>query len=163
MSQSTTKQHYPFSFRTACAVNVTACTSKIIMFLIPPENALTIEQLYCHFRMTFDSAISSGDRVIEYIGIQDEVPLSVSVAPHSLKKFDVNVVADGSRKVDIRLDLSSLLTKSKAGYRDYFTDPGGYGLTYVVVKFRDALATTSNVGTIDLWKLDGLFTTQGIR
>jgi hypothetical protein len=78
-----------------------------------------------------------------------------------MRTLDLNVAADVNRKVDLKLDLSHLLKKDNVGFRDLFEEPSG--LTYVMIEPDDALVGNNNIGTIDLWKIDAQFTTQGIR
>lgn len=163
MSQSQKVHIYPYTFRSACLTAIPMCQDKIIMYLVPPENGLSIEQLYCHLKMTFDSGVAAGDRVVRWIGIYNEIPLFVQDEPAEQNRIDLNIAADVNRKVDIRVDLSSILTRDHVAYRDYFTDPETGDFTYVVIKLDDDLRGNNTVGTIDLWKLDGLFTTLGIR
>lgn len=163
MQQSTRNQQYPFTWRGAIAANVQACTDKMYLYLVPPDRALTIEQLYCHLRMTFDSGVASGDRVVASLGVGNELPMDASNNPSIYKKFTLNQAADGSRKVDIRVNLTPLLTKTHVTRRSFSEDPNTGDSTYVVLKFPDSLRENNNVGTINLWKLDGLFTTKGIH
>lgn len=163
MRESTRNHQYPYTFRSAVLAGVTQCFDKVILYIVPPEDALQIEGLYVHFRMTFDSAVPSGDRVVRSIGICNEVPLTLADDPALLRVVQLNQAADINRKVDIRVDLTHLLVKGNVRHRDYFTDPGTGDLTYVIVQLDTDLRSTANVGTIDLWKIDALFTTKGIR
>lgn len=163
MSRSTKRHIYPYTLRTAAMVNVAHCTDKAILYLAPPAQALTIENLFCHLRFTFNSDTPVGDRVVEYIGVCNEIPILVSQDPSYLRKIDLNVAADGNRKVDIKVDLSELLNRNNANYREYFDSPVTDDFTYCILKLADGNRTDLTVGTIDLWKLDGLFTTTGIR
>ena len=164
MSISTKRQQYPYSFRSTVMANSQfTCGKKVLLYLVPPENAVTIESLWCHFRFTFDSAIGSPLRYIKSIGVCNELPLNENGEPSYHKKFELNEVADVNRQVDIRLDLSSLLNKNNVGFHEYGYDNGDDNYTFVIVEFDDDLYQTLATGTIDLWKLDGLFTTQGIR
>lgn len=158
------KNHfYPFTFRTAAIVNAAWCRDKAYLYLVPPQDALTIENMFVHFKFTFDAGVASGDRKIEYIGIANEVPLLIQANPSYLRKIDLNQSADVNRKLDIKLDLSSLLKKDNVRYREYFETPVTTDYTYVIIKLAEALRDTGTVGTIDLWKMDGLFTSKGIR
>ena len=163
MQEGSKKHFYPFTFRTAAISNATQCRDKALLYLVPPQDALTIENMFCHLKLTFDAGVAVGNRIVEYIGIANEVPLFIEDDPAYLRKIDLNQAADVNRKVDIKLDLTSLLNKNNANYREYFETPVTDDYTYVIIKLSGNLRDTSTVGTIDLWKLDGLFTSKGIR
>lgn len=164
MTQIASKNHfYPFSLKIAAQANIAMCQDKAFLYLVPPQDALTIENMFCHLRFTFDAGISAPNRVVKYIGIANEVPLFINDDPSYLRKIDLNVAADGNRKVDIKLDLTSLLKKDNVRYREYFETPVTEDYTYVIIKLSDGCRDILNVGTIDLWKLDGLYTSKGIR
>lgn len=164
MTQIASKNHfYPFSLKMAAQVNAAWCQDKAFLYLVPPQDALTIENLFCHFRFTFDAGVAAPDRVVQYIGICNEIPLSPATEPNYLRKIDLNQAADGSRKVNIKLDLTSLLNKGNVNYREYFETPVSTDYTYVIIKLADANRGVLTVGTVDLWKVDGLFTSKGIR
>lgn len=162
-SLASKKHFYPFTFRTAAMVNNSWCQDKAFMYLVPPKDALSIENLYCHFKLTFDAGIPSGDRILEYIGICNEIPISPSIEPSYLRKIDINQAANASREVEIRIDLSSLLKKDNARYREYFETPVTADFTYVIIKLSGNVRGIVTVGTTNIWKLDGLFTTKAIR
>lgn len=142
--------------------DVQICSTKHLLYIVPPENALTIENLFCHLKLTFDVAIASGDRILEYIGVSDVYPEVVFAEPNRLVKFQLDQAADGNREIDLKIDLTPLLKKTNVAYREYFGDDPG-GATYVMLKFPDALLNETNVGTFNIWKLDAQFTTEGIR
>lgn len=138
------------------------CQDKTYFYVVPPEKALTIENLFVHLKLTFDAGIASGNRKLEYIGIGNELPLFVEDDPTFFRKIDFNLSADANRKIDVKIDLSHLLNKENAGYRDYFGDIPD-NLTYVIIKTAAGNRGVSNVGTINLCKIDAQYTTEGIR
>ncbi len=162
-SQSTRHHHYPFTFRSCAFANSAACQDKVYLYIVPPEDAVTIERLYVHLRFTFDSSVAVGNRVVEAIGIGNELPLLIGQEPSRYREVVLNQAADGDRKVDIRVDLTHLLEKTHAKYRDFFNDPATEDMTYVVLKLHDNLRGVLTVGTINLWKIDALFTTRAIH
>lgn len=163
MQEGSKKHFYPFTFRSAAISNAAQCRDKTYMYLVPPQDALTIENMFCHLKFTFDAGVAAANRVVEYIGIANSVPLFIESDPTYLKKIILNQAADANRKVDIKLDLTTLLKKDNVRYREYFETPVTTDYTYVIIKLSGNLRDTSTVGTIDLWKLDGLFTSKGIR
>lgn len=173
MSESSKHQPYTYSLKTVAfgrnASNTGSsliCTGSIIFYPVPPDGALTIENLYVHLIMQFDAAIPSAARVLRKIGIID-TPISPLFFPslvNRLKTLDVNIEADANRIIDYRIDLSSLLKKDDVAYRGVFeedsTPENGYTMVYL--EFDETLESTSNVGSILQWKTDALFTTIGI-
>lgn len=141
------------------------------MYLVPPKNALSIENMWTHINFQFDAGIPSGQRVITNIGISAGYPLDFSISGSTpktdgtIRKLPVNWAADPTtRIIDKRIDLSSLLRKDVAGYRDFFldfTDPDE-DYTYIWVEFGVPV-NTSITGKMNLWKADALYTTIGIQ
>ncbi len=158
MSQGTKNQHYKYSMRTALSQSFW-CTGVILMRLQEPDDAITMENLFMHFRHTFDTGVASGNRKITRIGIVSSQPglgwfdsaggnYPILGQPTYHRFVDVNFVADANRVVDFNFDLSSLIDKDRPAEN------------LVYVKAPDIL--NSNQGTISIWKLDGIYTTNGI-
>lgn len=165
MSDSTKFQPYTYSLKTVAFADSGSgiCTNKIMMYVVPPDNALSIENISMHLMMQFDASIPSGDRVLRKIGISDEFAPLVST-PNRLKVFDVNIAADVNRRIDKRIDLSALLKKDNVLYRELILPIAApeTGYTYVYLEFDQDLQLNNNVGSLNLWKIDALFTTVGI-
>lgn len=164
MSESTKHHFYPYTVRSVGFHYSQWCGGKILLYVIPPEKALTIENLYVHFKATFDSGIASGSRIVKSISVVDKTPLlnNSNSDVNYIKTQELNIAADGSRKVDIKIDISHLLKKDNVAYREYF-DNNVSGCTYIMIEPDDSLIGVTNIGTIDLWKADAQFTTSGIR
>lgn len=166
MSESTKQHWYLQTARSIAMVNKSWCGGKVLLYVIPPEKAITIENMYIHFKATFDASVSSGSRKIKRIAIVDKKPLFYDKNNdlNYYRWIDLNIAADPvTRKVDIKLDLSHLLKKDNAKYREFVDSDSSGGFTYVMVEPDDALIGVTTIGTIDLWKLDAQFTTQGTR
>jgi len=136
------------------------------MYMLPPKDALTIERLYCHFVMQFDAGVASGDRVVQSIGIVDELPPFPNTSESNYQRREIlNVSADSNRRVDISIDLTHLLDNTNVEYTEsgFDDNPAETGYTAVEILLSDNLLNTSTVGTLELWKIDALFTTTGIR
>lgn len=162
MSNSTRPQHYPYSFRTSAEVDGTQLyQDKAFFYLIPPERALTIENLRMHLKFTFDASVSVGNRIVQAVGIADEFPAFITDEPNRLLQYEINQAADGSRKVDIMIDLTPLLKRDDVAFRDFIEPDGLTGLTYAYLKLADG-CRGALAGTIELWKVDATFTTEGI-
>lgn len=162
MSSSTKKHFYPHILRTSALVAIGSCQDIIVFYLIPPENALTIEQLFIHLKGTYDATVAIGNRTILEIGVGSTFG-AYGTFPADYKKITLNTAADPTtRKVDIRLNLTSLLNKANAGYRDNLGTISIGTPTYMYLRLNGALAATSGLFTIDLWKMDALYTIKKI-
>lgn len=163
-SQSTKRQEYTYSLKTVALTNAGACRDKFLFWLAPPQDAISIQYLRTHFVFQFDSGVAVADRVIEKIGIISKFDYTETDAAY-FRALDLNLAADGNREVDIDINLSSLLKKDNVAFT---SDPLGVsgseeGYTLIYIKLPVSLELTGTVGTIKLWKADGLFTTKGIR
>lgn len=138
------------------------------MYLVPPKDALTIERLYTHFVFQFNASISASDRVVQSIGIVDEIPLTDATDANYQRRVDLYQQADSNRRVDIGIDLSHLLNPDNVAYEEGGFDPADdEGFTFVEIRLSQSLNSGHpnylNTGTIELWKTDALYTTVGIR
>lgn len=160
-------QPYKYTMKTVAAGSSAGiCRNRFMMYMIPPKDALTIERLYCHFVMTFDASVAAADRKIESIGIIDELrPFPITAVANYQRRQTVNLQADANRRVDLSIDLTHLLDHDNVGYEESVFDPSAVdtGFTAVEILLPKNLQDTSTVGALVLWKIDGLFTTTGIR
>lgn len=169
MSQSTLHQSYTYSAKTAAVSQldmVQICTDQILFWLVPPDNAITIEYLRTHFIFEFESSVDVADRVIEKIGIVDRFtqnPEGGFAPANHFRTLDLNLAADGNRRVEVNMNLTPLLKKDDVSYDEFQPSIADTGFTFVYVKMPSNLRTNLAVGKIKLWKTDGLFTTTGIR
>lgn len=158
-------QPYPYSLKTVLAADQAGCLNRFFLYMLPPKDALTIERLFCHFVFLFDSSVAAADRVVQSIGIVDELtPFPITAESNYQRRQTVNMQADSNRRVDISMDLTHLLNHDNVAYEESAFDDGPTtGYTAVEILLADNLQSTSTVGTIEIWKIDGLFTTTGIR
>lgn len=163
MSRSTKSQFYRYTLRSSAAQGG-VCTDRIFVYPVPPENCLTIESIFLHLRLQFDAAISSAGQVLEFVGIANERPLFSGDDPAELKKIDLNIAADGNRRIDIKLDLTSLLNKQNVGFTSLLSADYEVGdQTHIMIKFPNSLRPVLSVATIEICKVDCLYTTSEIR
>jgi hypothetical protein len=136
-----------------------------MMELFPPEDALSIENLFCHLRMTFNSGLSSSDKVLKRIGIlSDYTTYTEQNQANYFRYLDVNIAAVGNI-IDTKIDLSSLLNSENIGdigSAGVFTD-GSATIVYLETANSSDSTNDTDAGTINVWKLDGTYTTQKIR
>ena len=160
MGTETKRQAYTYSLKTGL-MQSTVCSNKQFAYLVPPQDALTIENCFTHIVIDFDVGVASGNRVLEQIGIASNYPLTQNGIPARLQTITLNQAADGNRRVDVKIDLTHLLDRTATAYFSRFDSTPTSGLTMVYFKLPDALYS-SNSGTM-IWKTDSLYTTTGIR
>lgn len=166
MGSQNHQQAYPYSLRTVAAGSAQIiCLNRFFMYMIPPKDALTIEKLFCHFVLTFDASVSAANRTIESIGIVDDLrPFPITAAANYQRRQIINQSADANRRIDVSIDLSHLLKRDNVAYEETGFDNGPTtGYTAVEILLNNALQNTTTIGVLDLWKIDALFTTTGIR
>jgi len=166
MGSQSKLQPYKYSLRTVAASETASglvCLSRFYMYMQPPKDALTIERLFCHFVMQFDSGVAVADRKILSVGIVDELPpITINTTSNYQRRQEVNLQADSDRRVDLSIDLTHLLKKDNVAYEEVGFDGGpDNGFTAVEILLPSGVPQTT--GVVELWKLDGLFTTIGIR
>lgn len=162
MSQSSKVHHYPRTQRGVSMVDEPHCQDRTYFYITPPEDAISIESLIIHLKMTFDAGIASGDRVLKSLGIGSSFPLFIASNPAYFKELAVNQSADANRKIDVKIDLSTLLKKDNVRYRGIFGNFVTDDYTYVIIKTADNNRGVTTVATIDLCRVDAQYTTKGI-
>lgn len=154
-------QAYPYSLKTIAMTNQAMCLNRSYTYIVPPKDALTIERLYCHLVFLFDSGVATADQVLLSLGIGDEYLPAITADANYQRRQSLNLAADANRRVDVSIDLTHLLKNDNVAY----TEVGDIGTGYTLVELLlpDNLRNTAVTGTIELWKIDALYTTIGIR
>lgn len=172
MSKGTKNQFYRYSLRSVCARGMSMCNNIFMLEVLPPDNALTIENLFMRVRVTFDSAVPSGLRRIDRVGIVSEFqPFG-----QTFQNLDhhaalvVNKTADGNRVIDFTVDMSTLLKKTniEANQGVFSSSADQATLMYLelpleLIGFVIDPPGTIVYGSIDVWKADAIYTTTEIR
>lgn len=164
MSGSTKSQFYRYTMRSVAVAGRGMCTDKHYLYPVPPQDAITIEGLFCHIRVLFDSSVAAADRVIQAIGVTSERPLFIGDEPAHAREQLLNLSADANRRIDLKIDLTHLLTKENVGFTpllsaDYEQD----NMTFIYLRGSPSLRNSLTVGTIEIWKADSIYTTREIR
>ena len=153
MRQGSKNQFYRYSMRSTIARGF-LCTRKILIRQIPPDNAQSIENLFMHLRLDFSAgSLSSGDKVLYRVGILSSVPSYNNPEGVTRARFLTVNKAATADILDTKIDLSSLLDKT------------AINSTYVYLEIKGStdVGSDGNSANIDLWKLDGIYTTREIR
>ena len=160
-------QPYTYTMKTAAVSARVFCGWKFYLYLTPPENAQSIENLITHIRLEFDASIPAEYQKIVRVGIQNS--MDGLATPTHKRWLDVNKSADGNRIVDLIIDLTSLIKKDNvefyAGQNTDYPDATNYIYVEVPLEVYSYLnpPTVLYNGVIDIWKADGLFTIKEIR
>lgn len=169
MSETTKLQPYKYSLRTTAIAPRTVsngyiCNSKFYVMPVPPEDAISIENLYLHLKIRFSASVAAGSRKILKIGVANERPAFAEDIPSRLRTYDVNLSADADRYIDTTIDLSALLDHDAVGYKGYFDfeDPAKQ-YTYIYFELPSELINTGGLGDLVICRMDALYTTLGIR
>lgn len=150
---SNTKQEYTYSLKSVAFADSgnLLCSSELWFQVRPPDDYIALKRLQFHLILLFDAGVSSGDRQINQIGITDSAVTGLPDATYS-NLVTINRSADVNRKIDLSINLTSLLKPSTNNNH------------YVYVKFPKFYTTDGvNGGSVLLCKADALFTTTGIR
>jgi len=165
IQQSSKKQEYTYSFKSAAYSNqstaVDLCQDKVLFYLVPPQDAISIQYLRTHLLIEFESSVATALQKLEKIGISDEFTYNDPQVDY-LRTLDVNLSADGNRQIELDINLTPLLKKDNVAYADELGITGN-GYTFVYLKFPQGLYGNNSVGKIRTWKVDALFTTKAIR
>lgn len=157
----TKNQEYKYSLKSVAVdttnILTTMCAGKALFYIVPPEDAQTIQYLRTHFKLKFDSSIPTAYRRLDRIGIVDS-KFNITYERY----LDLNLIADGNREVEVNINLTPLLKKDNVAYT-LFEDAFGNGYTYIFIELAPELENTGSIGEMRLWKADALFTTLGIR
>lgn len=157
MSEGTKNQFYRYSMRTTIAKG-SWCAKKFAIQQFPPDNAQSLENLFLHLRVEFNSGMATADKEISRIGVLDDFPAYGGVGSVTRARFlDVNEVAVAG-VVDLKLDLTSLIDKAAIDTTYVFIETAGASNIFLT-----DLASGTNGGSIKICKLDGIYTTREIR
>ncbi len=160
-------QPYTYTLKTAAVAGGYFCGNKFYLYLTPPENALSLENLKTHIRIKFNTSVPVAFRKVLRVGIQNALD-GLEYSTHK-RSIELNVAADANRIVDLKLDLSSLIKKSNvefwSGNASDYPNLTNYIFIEVPIEVYDYWVAPdyNRTGDIQLWKADGLFTINEIR
>jgi hypothetical protein len=152
MSGTTRKQEYRYQFKTLALQGSRDCgTGGSVNFMLP-QNFIAVKNLFVHVRIQFNVAEPSANQKISGIGSKT---FSINPANQPLMR-PLALTADANREIDLKVDLFDIIPKLA------ITAPalGNQGYFNIGIQHPNNL---SNFATIKLWKIDVIYTTQGIR
>lgn len=146
-------QEYTYSLKSVAFSSTSIgmlCSSEQWFQVYPPDDYIELKRLRFHIILLFDSGITVPNQMVNKIGITDSKITGLTDATYS-NLLTLNRSADASRRLDLNIELTSLLKRSPNN--NY----------YVYMKFPTTYTTSPNGGKVLLCKADALFTTTGIR
>lgn len=152
MGGTTREQEYKYQFKTIAINNGKDCGYGGTLNFNLPANFIEAKNLWAHVRLRFDVAEPTANQKLTAIG-----PRTYSANPTNQPLMKpLNLVADANREIDAKVELTDYIKKliinaPALGNQGFFN----IGVSYPIL-------LTANV-TILIWKLDLVYTTQGIR
>lgn len=151
MGGITRHKEYEYNFKTIALQNAKTCGYGATLNFNLPGNFIAVKNLWVHIRIQFNAAEPVGNQKIIGIGTKN---WPADGAQPLMKPL--NLTADANRRIDFTADLTEILSKLA------ITNPSLYqqGFIGVGIQHPNSLA---NFATIEIWKADLVYTTQGIR
>lgn len=151
MGGQTRHQEYRYQYKSISTQNARSCGYGATISFNLPSDFLEAKNLYCHLRIRFHASEPSANQKILYIGQpqwppEDEQPDMVYV----------NLTADGDRRIDLEIDLTQIIEKLTV-QEPAFGQQGYFNIGILHPGILEQLAT------VELWKMDLVYTTTGIR
>jgi hypothetical protein len=151
MGGTTRHQEYRYQYKSVSTQNARTCGNGATMSFNLPSDFLEAKNLYCHIRVRFHASEPVGNQKILYIGQPAWPPDGEQ--PNMVY---VNRSADGDRRIDLEIDLTQIIEKLEQQPAAF----GGQGYFNVGILHPGVLA---QLATVELWKMDLVYTTTGIR
>ena len=152
MGGVTRHQEYRYQYKTISLQNARDCGAGATLNFNLPSNILEIKNLWAHIRIVFHASEPVGNRKIIGIGTRQ---FSSNDFNQPLMK-PLNLVADANRRIDFTYDLTEIIKQLVVNDAAIFAQ-GFVGIGILHPDYLQQLAT------IEIWKMDLVYTTQGIR
>lgn len=153
MGSQTRNQEYRYQFKTIAIGNGKDCGYGGQLNFNLPADFIEAKNLWAHVRLKFNASEPSGNRKLKAIG--EKIFAADFVTQPKMKQ--VNLTADPTtREIDLKIDLTDILDDLT------INPPALYQQGYfsIGLLYPNALSYTVD---ILIWKLDLIYTTQGIR
>jgi hypothetical protein len=145
-------QEYRYQFKTLALQNARDCGFGSTVNFNLPQNFIAVKNLWVHLRIQFAAGEPTANQKITGIGSKT---FSIGGTNQPLMR-PLNLSADANREIEFKYNLQDIIpllaiTAPTLGNQGFFT----LGIQHPNI--------LSNVATIKLWKIDVIYTTQGIR
>lgn len=160
MSESTLQRVYPYNFKTISyksympqlhASIYNLCNQKLYLRMVPPDDFLEWKNLSMQLQLAFNPAkgIPAADLKLVSVGVVQELPFPIEAVPEGKRIVLNKSVPNTATKLVVDIDLTTMI------------DPTGPN--YVELVFPPSFLYLDQWGNMEIWKLDALYTTRGIR
>lgn len=153
MGGASRHQEYRYQYKTISLQNARDCGAGATLNFNLPSNILEIKNLWAHIRIVFHASEPIGNRKIIGIGTRVFNPTSDFIQP---KMKPLNLTADANRRIDFTYDLTEIIKDLVVNDAAIFAQ----GFVGIGILHPDYL---QQIATIEIWKMDLVYTTQGIR
>lgn len=144
---------YPYQYKSIGLQNARDCGQGGTVSVNLPEGFIELKNLYSHMRIVFDAAEPVANQKIVAIG-QNIWPPD---GPQP-RMLPLNLTADANRRIDFEIDLTPLIPLLEIQEASFSFN--GQSSFNVGILHPNMLEQFAN---IELWKIDLVYTTQGIR
>jgi len=151
MGGTTRHQEYRYQHKSISTQAALSCGYGATMSFNLPSEFLEAKNLYAHISIVFHASEPVDNRKILYIG-QPSYP---QTGPQPNMVY-VNKTADANRRIDLEIDLTQIIEKLEP-QAPAFSQQGYINIGILHPGILTQLAT------VELWKMDLVYTTTGIR
>lgn len=157
MGQRTRNQEYKYQYKNLSVSNYQMCGYGPSLQVSIPNDLIAIKSLWMHVVAFFDPAVEpTGNRQFNSLALNSIAGGSFFFSSQ-YQQLPLGKVADGSGYVDFQLDLTHLIPKL------YFYPTDTDSSPYFIMGLEPPSLLTGGTSKIMLWKLDLIYTTEGIR
>jgi hypothetical protein len=150
MADSTLKEDYPYAVKVVTVADYQACGNRYFLAVYPPEDMLECKEIYTRLHFRFMGGVAPADQIIERVGVSSDYPDFILDDPVQVLYLDKQFTADANGHLELSLDLTP-----------YIQDPAG--ANFIELQFAASLFSSGGWGIFDLWQVDMVYTTQGVR
>lgn len=160
-TQSSKHQEYTYTAQSVHEDGATSVVPEEAGFWVqPPEGAISMERLFIDVKIRFHSSVALSNCKVTQIGIVPSANYSTNQVPANRRMIDVNLLADANRELNIKMNLSSLLIKSRVS-GDITDDDHNIPIIVFPSAATGFDGLFNQPPQILWWKNDALYTTVG--
>jgi hypothetical protein len=152
MGGLTRHQEYKYQYKTIALQNARDCGPGATLNFNLPSNLLEVKNLWTHISIVFHASEPAQNRKIVGIGPRTNY---VDPLDQPLMK-PLNLTADANRRIDFTYDLTEII-------KDLVINEAGFGYQGSIPIGILHPEILTQIATIEIWKMDLVYTTQGIR
>lgn len=148
--QSSQVEDYPRTIKVISLSDQFMCANRFFLRAVPPDDMLEVKEIYTEILIRFNSDVAAAAQKILKIGVSADAPDFILDQPSEVKYLDKEFTADANGLLHVGLDLTP-----------YIVNP--FGDNWIEIQLHDDLFGESDYGTILIWKVDLVHTTENVR